>query len=153
MNSKEMAKELFDLAQLDVDAMHAYSTAISSIDVPMVRETMIRFREDHERHVNQLSVTIRNFGGTPPSLSPDFKGFMIQGMTAVRSATGTEGALMAMKTNEALTNRTYARALKLGFPADVLELLQRNFVDEQRHLHTIERWIETEIWESSAAHP
>lgn len=153
MDSKEIAKELFDLVQLDIDATYAYSTAISNVDVPMVRETLIRFRDDHERHVKQLSVLIRNFGGTPPSMSPDFKGFILQGMTAVRSATGTEGALKAMKMNEELTNKTYARALSLGLPFDVQEQVQRNHVDEQRHLQTIERWIQTEIWEGSGAHP
>lgn len=69
-----------------------------------------------------------------PELTSDFKGFIISGFTALRSLTGTKGALEAMETNERLTTSKYAEASKWDFPVDVLAVVQSNLADEQRHL-------------------
>jgi uncharacterized protein (TIGR02284 family) len=147
MEKKEICKELSSLVQLDIDAVHAYELAITNIEPLNVREQLTQFKNDHHRHIGELSTAIRQYGEQPPSYSPDFKGFLIQGFTAIRSATGTEGALKAMKTNEELTNRTYLKALGRGFPPDVRAIVERNYADEQRHLRSIEQWIATRVWE------
>ncbi|HEY3449419.1 MAG TPA: DUF2383 domain-containing protein [Myxococcales bacterium] len=151
MDPKDLNKELSSLAQLDIDAIHAYDQAIHNIDVTSVREQLTQFKADHERHVRDLSVIIQRFGGQAPSFSPDFKGYVLQGFTALRSAMGTEGALKAMKGNEELTNRTYSNALGKGFPVDVLAVLQKNYADEQRHLAAINQWIGIRVWEQAGA--
>lgn len=152
MDQKDILKELASLAQLDIDAVRAYESALKNIEAQSIHHEISGFRDDHRRHIENLSTLIRRFGAEPPSQSPDVKGFFIQGFTEIRSATGTEGALKAMKTNETLTNRDYARAVALDLPADVKAVVQRNYDDERRHLHAIEQWLNTRAWEQAGAH-
>lgn len=151
IDNAELCKHLISLAQLDIDAIHAYSHAIERINIESVKENLTRFREDHERHVQLLSPVISELGGTPPEFKPDFKGFVIQGMTALRSVTGNEGALKAMRTNEELTNRTYEKALGWEMPADVRAIIEKNREDERRHLDYVNQAIEGRIWEKQKA--
>lgn len=148
MDNSTLAKKLYDLAQLDIDAARAYDQALENIDHPTVHSQISSFRADHLRHINDLSAVIRRLGEEPPSFSPDLKGFFIEGFTAIRSMTGTAGALKAMRGNELLTNRVYDKARAADLPADVKQLIERNFADEQRHLAYIEEAIENKVWET-----
>lgn len=140
MDSKEIVKRLSDLAQLDIDAFHAYGQALGSIDDMGIKTNMERYQADHERHYVELSQLIRQYGGTPPEFSRDFKGYLIQGMTSLRSAMGMEGALKAMKTNEELTNRQYSQASRDNrFPMELRPILDRFYGDEKTHLSFIEQ--------------
>src|SRR5690625_4396391 len=119
MNTQEIIERLNSLIQLDVDAVGAYDQAIERIDTPSIQSDIMRFRDDHKRHITDLSTLVERLGGKPVEASPDFKGFLIEGFTALRSITGTEGALKAMKGNEELTNKRYEDALHLaGLPGD-----------------------------------
>jgi rubrerythrin len=55
-------------------------------------------------------------------------------------ALGPRAALLAMLSNEQLTNGTYAAVLELDWYEDVAPVLERNFQDEQRHLRWLERY-------------
>src|SRR5689334_15823951 len=105
--SKGALDTLKSLRQLDIDAVHAYTSAIEQIDVSSIRSRLEQFRGDHERHITDLEPCIRRFGAEPDPRERDFKGFLIQGFTAIRSMTGTEGALKAMLGNEETTNAHY----------------------------------------------
>jgi uncharacterized protein (TIGR02284 family) len=141
---------LKSLMQLDVDAVHAYTQAIENIEHRAVRERLTAFRGDHERHVTELSQCIRRLGGDPPERQRDFKGFLIEGFTAIRSLTGTEGALKAMKSNEQTTNKHYREALNIPFPTDVRALIERNYADEKRHLTFVDDALADRVWEHAA---
>ncbi len=153
MDSEEISRELSSLARLDTDAVHAYDAAIANVDALELRRELVRFRGDHDRHARELRGVIRRFGGEAPSASLDFKGFVLEGFTAVRSATGTEGALKAMKASEALASRAYSRALALDLPADVKALVQSALGDELRHLRTIEQGLVSRAWEEEGTTP
>lgn len=129
---------LNDLIQLDIDAVHAYGQAIESVEDVVIRGRLLEFQNDHERHIRELGQVVREQGGTPIEHKRDLKGFLIEGMTAIRSATGTRGALKAMKSNEMLTNRKYDKALEEDLPPRVRDLVLRNRDDERRHLQYIE---------------
>jgi hypothetical protein len=77
-------------------------------------------------------------GGEPVELGRDLKGVLLEGLTALRSVTGTLGALRAMKMNEKLTNHAYERTLEMTLPAGAREVVLRNREDERRHLTAIE---------------
>lgn len=149
MDKQELIEELGSLAQLDIDAVHAYEQAIEKIDLPVIREHMMRYRDDHQRHVTELSAAIRELGGEPPEYSPDLKGFLISGFTSLRSMTGTEGALKAMLSNEKLTNKKYEQARDWP-PNAYQELILKNYEDERRHIGYIEAAIENKAWETPA---
>jgi len=143
MNRDDILNNLEKLIQLDVDATHAYDQAIKNVKEQVIKDKLIQFQSDHRKHVDLLSAKVLELGGTPPELSSDFKGFMISGFTALRSLTGTKGALEAMETNERLTTSRYEEASKLDYPVDVLAIVRSNYADEQRHLSYIREAIST----------
>jgi len=151
MSDSEVGKKLVALAQLDIDAVRAYSQAIEKIDVQEIRGRLENFRSDHERHIRDLAPCITQYGEKPPEHSPDLKGFFIEGMTALRSVTGTEGALKAMRMNEQLTNARYEAALKAELAPQVRQVVERNRQDEQRHLQYIERCLENDSWKTAGS--
>lgn len=153
MDNHDAVRKLKALAQLDIDAIFAYNQAIERIDVAAVRSRIIQFRADHENHVLALSELIRRYGDTPPEFTKDIQGYVIEGVTALRSISGTYGALKAMRSNETVTNHAYAEALALDFPADVKLLLEDHYGDEVKHLAYIEQALTERIWESAAKAP
>jgi uncharacterized protein (TIGR02284 family) len=134
MTRDEILSQLEKLIQLDVDATHAYDQAIKNVDDQAIKDKLILFQGDHRRHIDLLSAKVLELGGTPPELTSDFKGFFISGFTALRSLTGTKGALEAMETNEKLTTSKYQDATQLVWPTDITSIIQSNLADEQRHL-------------------
>lgn len=146
----EMAEKLKSLAQLDIDAIHAYQQAIEATGVSELRDQLSQFRDEHNRHVADLSILIRECGETPPAYSATNKEFAIAPFTPIRNAAGTEGALQAMKSNVEWVLRVYdqARAWELTPAADVL--VERHFRDEKRHLEYLGQALEDRVWEKYA---
>lgn len=149
MNNADIAKKLTKLAQLDIDAVEAYNQALASIDNTKIHKVISQFRDDHIRHIDELSAAIQSLGEEPPKRTQDIKGFLIEGFTAIRSATGIEGALKAMRGNEKLTNSTYEDALSWELPANIKALIEKNRSDEKRHLEFIETAIDKQLWNES----
>lgn len=139
MLNEAIVSKLNELIQLDYDAIQAYERAIAKIEDVDVRRELEGFKADHERHIVDLSDCVRGLGGVPEELGRDVKGILLEGLTALRSVTGTEGALKAMKMNEEITNRVYDEAFQSAFPANVRSIVEKNRNDERRHLAYIER--------------
>jgi uncharacterized protein (TIGR02284 family) len=148
MEKDEIINGLCKLVQLDIDAVEAYTQAIEKIDPEPIRNSLIKFRSDHQQHITNLSAKIKELGDNPPQ-NADLKGLLLEGVTKLRSITGTEGALSAMRMNEKITNKTYAEALEQDWPADIMALIQNNANDEQGHLSYIEQALETKAWDAS----
>lgn len=141
MQNEQIVDFLVQLIHLDIDATRAYGMAIENVDDAEIKRNLESFRKDHERHVRELGALVKKYGGTAPS-RPDAKGFLLEGFTAIRSMTGTQGALAAMRRNEQLTTMRYQRAVAHeDLPEDVKTLVHRNFEDERRHLS----WIQAHI--------
>lgn len=138
LNNKETAEKLSSLMYLDFDAARAYEQAIQEIDDSIIRERMVEFLNDHERHITDIRSMIGMLGETPPEPSRDVKGFFLEGWAAIRSMSGTEGALKVMKSNEELTNRRYNDARSWDVSTHVMDLIIQNHTDEERHLTYIE---------------
>ena len=136
MDDQNCIRKLSDLAQLDIDAVNAYEVALKKIDDKGAHNAINQFRLDHVRHVEELNNLIRKLGGKPVEFTKDLKGYLIEGMTALRSVTGIKGALKAMETNEIITNKNYSEAVQEAahFSDEVDALLKKNYADEQRHL-------------------
>lgn len=147
MEQKETIKKINSLIHLDIDAFHAYEQAMKNVTEEIIRDQLAEYRNDHHRHFRELSAVLQAMGGEPPDFSPDFKGFFLQGFTSLRSATGTEGALKAMETNEKLTNKTYEEASSWDLPLDAISLVRSNLDDEKLHLRYIQTALRDRIWE------
>jgi hypothetical protein len=140
----EVARKIYDLIQLDIDAVRAYAQAIDGVDEEHddVAAQLAVFQADHQVHVAALSAALLAVGREPPDYKADFKGFLIEGMTAIRAKLGTLQALKAMRQNELLTNRRYQEAVELdGIPAEIMLIIETGRDDEARHLAYIERVI------------
>jgi len=139
METAKIHKKVNTLIQLDIDAVHAYEQAIQNIGIEEIRSRLTEYKDDHQRHVSELSSYVQSNGGGLPEFSPDFKGFLIQGFTALRSSTGTVGALKAMMMNEKLTNKKYSEATEWDIPSEAMSIIQKNYSDEQRHLEFVQQ--------------
>ncbi len=137
MADNDTVKKFNTLIQLDIDAVHAYGQALSSVEEPVLKERLAAFQEDHQRHIRELSEEVRKLGGTPEEYSKDFKGHLIEGFTSLRSITGTDGALKAMEQNEVLTNKKYSDACNWDLPVSVKPLIEKAAADEEMHLQFI----------------
>jgi rubrerythrin len=144
---KKTMKTIRKMIQLDIDAVHAYEQALVKIDDREIKSQISAFRDDHRRHIDDLSDYLRNHNETVPKMERDLKGFLIEGFTALRSATGTEGALKAMKSNEKITNSQYQDAIDEVELEDARVLLQKNYEDEKRHLAYIEQVLDSKEWQ------
>lgn len=150
MDNREVCDKLNKLIKLDVDAVNAYKQAIDACTMKEIRSKLVQFQEDHQRHIRDLSQQVRLFGGAP-EVETSWAGFLIEGFTAITSQ-GDHSALVAMRGNEELTNRTYEAALTTAdLPVDVRALLERNFSDEQHHLSWIKDQLDMRVWERKAA--
>lgn len=134
MADKDVIDKLNNLIQLDIDAAHAYGQALSQVQEPELKQRLTSFQEDHQRHITDLSQEVRRLGGSPADYSKDFKGYLIEGFTALRSVTGTDGALNAMEQNEVLTNQKYSDAVTWDLPLSIKAVIEKNAGDEEMHL-------------------
>jgi uncharacterized protein (TIGR02284 family) len=146
-------EELNELIRFDHDAIGAYNAAIDDIKEIGIRNPLIQFRGDHERHVEVLTAIVIRLGGEPVEHA-GIKGVMRKTMTKVAGLGGTEMTLKAMRSNEEVLNKAYSHHLSLDFPDEIREIIRHNYADEQRHLAWVEQALKTRLWESSAAvHP
>ena len=137
MDEKKFIEALSNLVQLDIDAVHAYDQALKEIDDSVIRDRLLKFQNHHRNHISDLSKQIEDLGGNPPEQSKDFKGYVIEAFTAIRSFTGLKGALKAMKTMEEITNRYYGEVVSWKAPSAVKEVLRTYFSEEKIHLEYI----------------
>jgi uncharacterized protein (TIGR02284 family) len=137
-----------DLIQLDRDAIVAYDRAIEACEHAPIRERLASFRDDHARHVVDLSAHVTSLGGIA-ARTRDLKGKLIEGFTAVTSM-GDQSALLAMRGNEELTNRQYQAALDESLTSEARAIVERNYADEQRHLAWIKDALSRKVWEQAA---
>jgi hypothetical protein len=149
--TSEIYNVLTSLMQIDVDAQRAYAQAIAAIHVVPIRRLLEAFRTDHERHADDIKAEFRNLGMAAPLRTPDLEGFLLAGYTAIRRTAGTEAALKAMRSNERLTIRRYEDALKADIPEPVHQLIERNLLDERRHVRFIEDALAKRSWEQAPA--
>ena len=146
ISTDQVIEECNDLIRFDLDAIGAYDEAIDAVTEPMIKDQLRQFRDDHERHVVNLSQIVNRLGGEPPD-RPGARGVIRKTLTKVAGMIGTESVLKAMKSNEEVLNKQYANRANQQFPADVLVVIQKNYADEQRHLAWVQQAISNRIWE------
>lgn len=139
MQGQKLVELLSELIQLDIDAVEAYREAVEGVEDDIMRKRLESFAQNHLDHIDMLSQEVENAGGQPPQLSKDLKGLLIKGFAALRSTTGTRGALKALQTAEELTVKGYGNAVSQDVPGAVKALLRKFFSDERNHLDYIRK--------------
>jgi uncharacterized protein (TIGR02284 family) len=125
------------LVAVDRDAVGAYTQAIEAIRDAEIGAMLAEFRIDHERHITDLTRVLTEIGESVPE-APHPEGFALAGFTRIAASTTVTHGLMAMESNEIVTNRAYEKALEhQDMPAATRELVERNRNDERRHLEAM----------------
>jgi rubrerythrin len=130
---RALIAELNDLLRLNHDALQAYGVAIRSLRSDSRRQAVESFREDHQRHVAELSQLVREYGGTPAELPHLPTGAFKLAVQAIGAAGGDRAILLAFKANERQSRDRYRAAAAQPLPAGVAAVLSRHAVDEVRH--------------------
>ncbi|OJU72820.1 MAG: rubrerythrin family protein [Alphaproteobacteria bacterium 40-19] len=140
------SQELFldavnSLIELDYDAVEAYEAAINRIDNPDYRSRLTEFKEDHQRHITELSELVRQHGNTPAS-GPSMKQWLTKGKVVLANIIGDKAILKAMLDNEQDTCAAYqAMSERSDQWEDAKDLLKNGLRDEKKHKAWIEQFI------------
>ena len=137
--------ELNDLIQLDHDALNGYDLTMREVKSHAYRETIRRYRQDHERHIEELTALIRKYGGQPIEL-PHPSGVDKLALQAVGSLGGGDThVLVAFRNNERQSRDKYARAEQAAaaWPADVETTVRTAASDERRHYDWVDMTVQS----------
>ena len=129
---------LYELCELDYDAIEAYEAAINRLDREDYKAQLRDFKKDHERHVDKISELLGKHMAKSPS-GASAKALLTQGKVVLAEMMGDNRILKAMLSNEMDTNTAYER---LNAHAekwkDAEELLAQGLQDERKH----KAWLE-----------
>ena len=125
--------QLNDLLRIDRDAEEAYRAAIDALGNDGHRRVLRRCREDHRRHIAELTRLIRRHGGRPLHRSQLRPGPFTWGVRAVVGLGGDREILSVLRANEEQVRDAYRRHARAGAAGFAADLLRRSAEDEERH--------------------
>ncbi|MFS8641214.1 MAG: FAD-dependent oxidoreductase [Symbiobacteriaceae bacterium] len=135
-----LVAELNDLLQLDHDAVQAYGIAIEAVEDERLRETLIAFRGDHERHIDELTELIRAHGGIPIETAHIPTGMFKAAVQRAGAARGDRALMLAFKANERQVRDKYRRHADAPHPPEVRAVLARAAADEEQRAAVRTPW-------------
>lgn len=136
---------LNQLIALDLACAASYEAACAVCKEDEIRDKLAEFKNDHDRHVRDLSKFVTQAGKEAPS-DLDAKGVVIKGFTML-SAQEDRSAVLTMRGNEELSNSAYASALQADLPDDVRNVVMANFEDERRHIAWLRQAVLDRSWD------
>ncbi|MGD0676986.1 MAG: helix-hairpin-helix domain-containing protein [Polyangiaceae bacterium] len=135
---REELEALGAIAQLDLESAAAYETAAMATASEKVRRMMLSFRDDHRRHVEELSQLVRSHGADfEPVRAADVDRSTLVQLAATFCKLDPGAALEALLGSEQLTHRTYETASWLIGDDRALEIVERNRRDERHHVEAL----------------
>src|SRR3954469_11195042 len=145
INDAALIAELNDLIQLDHDAVEAYTIAIDRIRDATRRQSLVEFRADHKRHIEQLAALVRARGGLPIEL-PHPTGTIKLAVQALGALGDDVSLLLAFKAVEGQVRDKYQRASRRTSPTEVADAIRAAAEDERKHY----AWVEGALRELGA---
>lgn len=129
---------LYQLCELDYDAVEAYQAAINRLDNEEYKNKLSEFKADHQRHIREIQAILAKHNADAPD-SPSAKQLLTQGKVVLANLFGDNAILKAMLSNEVDTNTAYERLNSRADEwDDAKDVLKRGLEDERRH----KSWIE-----------
>jgi hypothetical protein len=139
METQEIVRHLASLMHLDVDASHVYDEVLTHVTGEDIRASFTTFRDEHKHHADAIADAIKSLGETPPAPEEDLMGRLSEMALGMRSVTGDQGALHAMRTSENYHNSRYKEAQSWDVDAALKETLASFYGDEVKHLAYMEK--------------
>ena len=109
------------------------------------RKKLQEFKEDHERHVKELTVFLTALGKDTPSEADNTKSLIAKAKVILGSIIDDGKILRAMLSNEADTNTAYERMNKRAneLPgSNIHKIIARGLEDEIKHKNWLESVLE-----------
>lgn len=150
MNNSEVIEKLSSLMKIDMDAIRTYEKVIEKIPDNDIKDHLVKFKNDHFKHVNALESVIKDLGGTPPKRDIDLKGLFLTGGVMLEQLFNAENALRVLKSGEEVINKAYDQSVTKEFPVEIRSLLDIHNRDELEHLRYISYAIDVRVWEKAA---
>ena len=127
-------KALKELVELDYDAVEAYEAAINRLGEATYIEKLKEFKEDHLRHIEELSGLLKDHNEEPPTGPSLAKQWLTKGKVILANLVGDDATLSAMSSNETDTNKAYERMQDYqDIWEEAVDILKRGLEDERRH--------------------
>jgi rubrerythrin len=122
---------LINAIELDYDAAEAYQAAIDRIDDPSYKQKLQEFKQDHLRHIKELSEILEKRGVEVPT-GPSIKQWLTKGKVVIANLISDVAVLEAMYDNEKDTNTAYERLSKREDQWEDARLIILGALDDER---------------------
>ncbi len=136
------AEALKELVELEYAATDAYEAAVERLENPAYREKLTEFKEDHERHIQEISALLQKNEHEVPEKGMLGKQLLTTAKVVLANMIGDNTILQAMKSNEIDTNTAYERMNDHNNKwSDAEEFIKKGLQDERRH----KAWLENTL--------
>ncbi len=132
--SSDVKKLIENFILLERDAIAAYDVTIERLENVEARARITEFRQDHHRHLEELTKAAAENGANVPT-EGDMKEMLTTGKVKLADMMGGDGAILkAMSTNENDTIAAYRNGTQnADVPASLKPLMTAALADEERH--------------------
>lgn len=146
MNEQNAIWKLSGMVQLNLDAVRILEQALDEMDLPSVREQLVRIRDEHSRHVLDLSAEINILGGSPPEYLRENLGTTTEGLLAIPERVENEELLKILEANEQVSAMRYRAARSWELSPAAAEMIRRQHGEEEVHLQIIRDELSKRVW-------
>lgn len=142
MTNSKLISRLYELAQLDMHALHACEEANKKIDNQRIVNNLQEIRNVHSKNIESLTTEIKRLGGKPPKTNY-INGCLIEGFVSLQNIECMSLILKAIKENENLISKSYEKILEeKELPVNIRTVLKKCHRYEKMHLRYINDVIE-----------
>lgn len=121
------------LVRLDAEAAQAYLAGAEAFPPGDARDTIQGFAADHLNHVEVLVARLDQLGVTGVESSLEEMPLLLAALARMAAPLGPHAIVLALLSNEQLTNLGYEDALAYEWDDETEDILERHRADEERH--------------------
>ena len=125
IQGKEAIKAIEKLTQYEIDESFLLTQCIENVKDPGIKAKLALIKKDVEKNLNVLTKLGQKYGAEPIEHSKDFKGYFMNGYTAMRGIFTDKGTLNALDTNLNVVLNAFESALKSTLPEEVRNDIQK----------------------------
>jgi|GEM_PF-6042931 len=146
----DVIERLSYFLRLEAEMVRAYLQASLTVGDPVLMDRMRTYRDEHAHRMDEIGTMIRNLGGVPPVVNLRPGSAFKSGLTDIPDQATPEETLRAMERNETLCADRYQEALRSNLTLGPAEMMRKNFVEEETHLHVLRQALsDMTPWETS----
>lgn len=122
----DVVKRLQELTQYEIDGSFLLSQCIDNLKSQELKTKLQPMKDDCVNTIGDLSTLVKKYGGAVPDYSKDFKGYFMNGYTAIRGAMSDKGTLNALITNLDFIQKAFKKAANNDdLPSDVKDTIKK----------------------------